>query len=131
MSFWLSFHLPLLGPTGAYWLDDPPDLSCQDSTRQHPVDGSRLSCKQQVGGSSPPASSHKRRSQPCKRTGAGQHRSRKDRRQDWRSERHQRPGSERPGAASATTSTTSSTSSADRRRTAPTAIGPAPPSATT
>jgi hypothetical protein len=32
------------------------------------------------------------------RTSAGQHRSRKDRRQDWRSERHQRPGSERPGA---------------------------------
>jgi hypothetical protein len=58
----------------------------------------QLSCKQQVGGSSPPASSHKRRSQPCKRTDAGQHRSRKDRRQDWRSERHQRPGSERPGA---------------------------------
>jgi hypothetical protein len=36
------------------------------------------------------------------RTSAGQHRSRQDRRQDWRSERHeqrrQRPGSERPGA---------------------------------
>ena len=45
MSFWLSFHLPLLGPTGAHWLDDPPDLSFQDSTQQHPVDGSPLSCK--------------------------------------------------------------------------------------
>ena len=32
------------------------------------------------------------------RTSAGQHRRRKDRRQDWRTERHQRPGSERPGA---------------------------------
>ena len=36
------------------------------------------------------------------RTSAGQHRSRQDRRQDWRSERHeqrrQRTGSERPGA---------------------------------
>jgi hypothetical protein len=38
MSFWLSFHLPLLGPTGAHWLGDPPDLSCRDSTRQHSVD---------------------------------------------------------------------------------------------
>jgi hypothetical protein len=33
-----SFHQPLLGPTGAYWLDDGPDLSWQDSTRQHAVD---------------------------------------------------------------------------------------------
>jgi Protein of unknown function (DUF2786) len=36
------------------------------------------------------------------RTSAGQHHSRQDQRQDWRSERHeqrrQRPGSERPGA---------------------------------
>jgi Protein of unknown function (DUF2786) len=36
------------------------------------------------------------------RTSAGQHHSRQDRRQDWRSERHeqrrQRPGSERPGS---------------------------------
>jgi hypothetical protein len=32
------------------------------------------------------------------RTSAGQHSSRQDRRQDWRSERHQRRGSERPGA---------------------------------
>ena len=52
MSFWLSFHLPLLGPTEAHWLDDPPDLSSQDSTQQHPVDDPRLSCKQQVAGSS-------------------------------------------------------------------------------
>jgi hypothetical protein len=27
MSFRLSFHQALLGPTGAHWLDDPPDLS--------------------------------------------------------------------------------------------------------
>jgi hypothetical protein len=43
MSFCLSFHLALLGPTGAHWLDDPPDRSCKDSTRQHLLDGSRLS----------------------------------------------------------------------------------------
>ena len=46
MSFRLSFHLALLGPTGAYWLDDAPDLSCQDTIRQHAMDGPRLSCKQ-------------------------------------------------------------------------------------
>jgi hypothetical protein len=44
MSFRLSFHLALLGPTGAHWLDALPDLSCQDSTVQHPVDDPRLSC---------------------------------------------------------------------------------------
>ena len=43
----------------------PPDVSCKDSTRQHAVDGPLLSCKQQVGGSSPPASSQNRRSQAC------------------------------------------------------------------
>src|SRR4029450_1914899 len=63
MSFCLPFHPALLSLTGAYWLDDPPDLSCKESTRQHAVDGSLLSCKQQVGGSSPPASSQHRRSQ--------------------------------------------------------------------
>jgi hypothetical protein len=52
-----SFHQVLLGRSGAQWLDDPPDLACQDSTRQHALDGWRLSCKQQVGGSSPSASS--------------------------------------------------------------------------
>ena len=49
-SFPRSFHLPLLGLTGAYWLDDPSDLSCKDDTRQHAVDDPLLSCKQQVGG---------------------------------------------------------------------------------
>jgi hypothetical protein len=34
---------------GAHQLDDLPDVSCKDSTRQHAVDGPRLSCKQQVG----------------------------------------------------------------------------------
>jgi hypothetical protein len=29
-------------------MDDPPDLSCQDSTRQHAVDDPLLSCKQQA-----------------------------------------------------------------------------------
>ena len=35
MSFCLSFHQALPGPTGAHWLDDPSDVSCKDSTRQH------------------------------------------------------------------------------------------------
>jgi hypothetical protein len=52
MSFWLSFHRVLLAPTGAHWLDDAPDVSCQDSTCQYAVDDPRLSCKQQVVGSS-------------------------------------------------------------------------------
>jgi hypothetical protein len=54
MSFRLSFHLALPDPTGPHWPDDAPDLSCQDSTRQHSVNDPLLSCKQQVGGSSPP-----------------------------------------------------------------------------
>jgi hypothetical protein len=49
MSFFLPFHLGPLGPTGAHWLDDPPDLSSKDSTGQHAADHLRLSCKQQVG----------------------------------------------------------------------------------
>ena len=57
MSFRLSFHQALLGPTGAHWLDTASDLSCKDSTGQYAVDDPLLSCKQQVGGSSPPASS--------------------------------------------------------------------------
>jgi hypothetical protein len=44
MSLRLSFHQPLLSPTGAHWLDDPPDLSCKASTPQHAVDGWPLSC---------------------------------------------------------------------------------------
>jgi hypothetical protein len=62
MSFRLSFHQALLGPTGAHWLDDPPEVSCKDSTRQYAVDDPLLSCKHQVGGSSPPASCQIRRS---------------------------------------------------------------------
>ena len=54
MSFCLSFHLALPGLSGAHWLDDPPDVSCKNHTRQYAVDDPRLSCKQQVGGSSPP-----------------------------------------------------------------------------
>jgi hypothetical protein len=46
MSFPVSFRLPSLGPSGAHWLDVPSDLSCQDSTRQHPVDDPLLSCNQ-------------------------------------------------------------------------------------
>jgi hypothetical protein len=49
MSFWLSFHLPLLSPTGAHWLDDPPELSSRDSTHQYAVDDPLLSCKQRFG----------------------------------------------------------------------------------
>jgi hypothetical protein len=50
---------------------DPPDLSCKHRTRQYTVDDPLHSCKQQVGGSSPPASSHSRRSQACKPCLAG------------------------------------------------------------
>jgi hypothetical protein len=46
MSFCLSFHQALPGPTGAHWLDDPSDVSCKDRTGQHPVDDPLLSCKQ-------------------------------------------------------------------------------------
>jgi hypothetical protein len=46
MSFRLSFHTASLGPTGAHWLDDLADLSCQDSTQEHAVDDPLLSCKQ-------------------------------------------------------------------------------------
>ena len=44
MSFSVSFHLPLLGPTGACWLDTASDLSSKDSTCQCATDGSLLSC---------------------------------------------------------------------------------------
>jgi hypothetical protein len=44
MSFSLSFHQPLLSPTGAHWLDDPSDLTCKDSIQQHSVDDPLLSC---------------------------------------------------------------------------------------
>ena len=61
MSFPLSFRQALLRPTGAYWLDDPTDVSCKETTGQHAVDDPLLSCNRlpcQVGGSprgSPPA----------------------------------------------------------------------------
>jgi hypothetical protein len=48
-SFPQSFHQPLLGLTGAYWLDDPPDVSSKDSTQQCRVDDPLLSCTQQRG----------------------------------------------------------------------------------
>jgi hypothetical protein len=48
MTFCLSFHQALLGPTGADRLDDPSDLSCKDSTCQHAADDPLLSCKQQI-----------------------------------------------------------------------------------
>jgi hypothetical protein len=44
MSFRLSFHQALLGPPGAHWLDDPPDVSCKNSTRWHAMDDTLLSC---------------------------------------------------------------------------------------
>jgi hypothetical protein len=46
MSFSMSFHPAILGPSGAHWLDGPPDLSCQDSTREYAVDDPLLSCNQ-------------------------------------------------------------------------------------
>ena len=48
MSFCLSFYLALLGPTGAHWLDGPPDVSCRDGTQPYAVDGPLLSCGQQL-----------------------------------------------------------------------------------
>jgi hypothetical protein len=44
MSFCLSFHQPLLGPTGEHWLDDSSGLSCKDGMCQHAVDDPLLSC---------------------------------------------------------------------------------------
>jgi hypothetical protein len=44
VPFCLSFHLVLLGPTGAHCLDGPTDLTCKDSTGQHLLDGLLLSC---------------------------------------------------------------------------------------
>ena len=52
----MSFHQALLGPTGAYWLDDLSDVSFKESTRQYAVDDSLLSRKQQVGLESPNSS---------------------------------------------------------------------------
>jgi hypothetical protein len=46
MSFRLSFHLALLGPTEAHWLDDPPNLSCMEDMGQYAVDDPLLSCNQ-------------------------------------------------------------------------------------
>jgi hypothetical protein len=54
MSFRLSFHLALLDPTRAHWLDDPPDTSCKDSTRQYAVDDPLLSCNSRSGVRVPP-----------------------------------------------------------------------------
>ena len=34
----------VLGPTGAHWLDNPPELTGKDSTPQHAVDDPLLSC---------------------------------------------------------------------------------------
>jgi len=48
ISFCLSFHLALLGPTGAHWLDGPPDVSCRDGIQPYAVDDPLLSCGQQL-----------------------------------------------------------------------------------
>jgi len=42
----MSFHLALLVPSGPHWLDNAPNVTCKDSTRQHSLDGYPLSCKQ-------------------------------------------------------------------------------------
>jgi hypothetical protein len=52
-SFCLSFHLALLGPTGAHWLDDPPDRSCKDSTQDYCLDVEHQPTDLAVGGSNP------------------------------------------------------------------------------
>ena len=49
MSFPLLFHLAVPGPTGAYWLDGPSDVTCKDSTRQYAVDDPLLSCNNGFG----------------------------------------------------------------------------------
>jgi hypothetical protein len=40
----LAFRQALLGPSGAYWLDDRPDLRCQGPHPPAHLDGWRLSC---------------------------------------------------------------------------------------
>jgi hypothetical protein len=44
LSFCLSFHRASFDWTGAYLLDTASDLSCNDSTGQHALDGCQLSC---------------------------------------------------------------------------------------
>ena len=50
----MPFHLVLLGPTEAYWLDDPPNLTCRDRSHQHPLDSWRLSCMAALPGPARP-----------------------------------------------------------------------------
>src|SRR5829696_6451071 len=61
-----SFRQASLGLTGAHWLDDPPNLTCKDSTGQRAVDDPLLSCKQQVGGQVPPPAPIIGGSPPCR-----------------------------------------------------------------
>jgi hypothetical protein len=58
LSFRLSFHQALPGPTGAHSLDSPSDLTCKERTGHHAVDDPLLSCKQQVGGRGPARRPH-------------------------------------------------------------------------
>src|SRR4030095_17039154 len=63
-----SFHPARRSPTGAHWLDDAPDVTCEDRTARQVVDGQAPTCKQQVGGSSPgsaPASAGSEICRPC------------------------------------------------------------------
>ena len=53
MSFRLSLHQPLLSPAAAHWLDSASDLTCNDSTRQHPLDDPRLSLNSRLEFESP------------------------------------------------------------------------------
>ena len=55
----MSVHQPSPDWTLAVWLESTLDLSCIDSTQAHCVDAEHQPCKQEVGGSSPPASSPK------------------------------------------------------------------------
>src|SRR5215212_12008605 len=65
MSVPVSVHQAVPDSTPVIWLESVPDLSCKESTGRHTTDDPLLSCKQQVGGSSPPASSQRCRSQAC------------------------------------------------------------------
>ena len=52
-SFCWSFHPTPLGPTGAHRLECAPDLTCEDSTAYHVLDGAEATRNRKVVGSNP------------------------------------------------------------------------------